>query len=211
MRRSIVPEKTPLTFADYFKLTADAEELVGHFGYSLAVRPCELPGRVLDTEDVRALKRRLEEYIPYVSLTTETARREFLIAPVLFQAVEHTHARLRVEYPLEVDDQLKGTVDYFLEAPKGEMLVVEAKQGDLQRGFNQLAVELIALDRWTAGEDGPETLWGAVSLGDVWRFGFLERQDKRLTQDLNHFGVPEDLERLLGILVAVLLGSEELS
>jgi hypothetical protein len=62
------------------------------------------------------------------------------------------------------------------------MLVVEAKQGDLQRGFNQLAVELIALDRWMEEEPEPTTLWGAVSVGDVWRFGFLERKERRLAQ-----------------------------
>jgi hypothetical protein len=31
----------------------------------------------------------------------------------------------------------------------GKLLVVEAKNADLARGFTQLAVELIAIDVWT--------------------------------------------------------------
>lgn len=66
------------------------------------------------------------------------------IAPILFDVVYHTHSRLSIEYPLNVTNQLKGTLDYYLHAG-GNFLVVEAKRADLDRGFNQLAVELIAL------------------------------------------------------------------
>ncbi len=43
-------------------------------------------------------------------------------------------------------------------------------------------------------------------MGDVWRFGFFKRQERHLTQDLNLYRVPEDLERLIGTLVAILIG-----
>ncbi|MCP4660199.1 MAG: hypothetical protein GY856_32765 [bacterium] len=205
MPRPLVPEGASFTFADFFKLRVDAREVVAHFGCTMVVKPCELPHKELDREALAAMKSRMEQDLPFVSLTSETARREFLIAPVIMEAVHHTHAHVQVEYPLEVDEQLKGTVDYFLRAPQGEMLVVEAKQGDLQRGFNQLAVELIALDRWLE-ETEPKTLWGAVSMGDAWRFGFLDREAALLTQDLHLYPVPDDLERLLGILVAILGG-----
>ncbi len=205
MPRPLIPEGSSFTFADYFKLSADAYEVAGHFGYTFSTKPCDLPSRELDSAALSAMKRRLEQDLPFVSLTSETARREFLIAPVLIEAVHYTQARIRVEVPIEVDDQLKGTLDYLLRGQRGEILVVEAKQGDLQRGFNQLAVELIALDRWTE-EAEPETLWGAVSMGDVWRFGFLEREAKHLTQDLHLYRVPEDLGTLLGSLVGILSG-----
>ncbi len=205
MLKPIIPEGVSLTFADYSKLTADANDIVAHFGYTFAVKPCDVPHSKLDSDDLAAMKRRMEEDLPFVSLTNETARREFLIAPVLLEAVHRTHARIQVEIPLEVDDQLKGTLDYLLRAPRGQLLVVEAKQGDLQRGFNQLAVELIALDRGM-GENQLETLWGAASIGDVWRFGFLERKPKHVTQDLHLYVVPDNLEKILGVLVAALGG-----
>ncbi len=61
------------------------------------------------------------------------------------------------------------------------------------------------MDQWIEEPD-PEPLWGAVSMGDAWRFGFLKRQEKHLTQDLNLYRVPQDLERLVGTLVAILTG-----
>jgi hypothetical protein len=92
-------------------------------------------------------------------------------------------------------------LDYYLYADH-KLLVVEAKNADLARGFTQLAVELIALNEWS-DSDTP-ILQGAVSTGDVWQFGLLNRQDKQITQDLNLYRVPADLEELLRILVASL-------
>ncbi len=208
MRKPLVPAGASLTFADYFEITADAEDVAAHFGYSFTAEPCTLPTKNLESDHIAVMKTRLEQDLPFVSLTNEVARREFLIAPVLFEAVHHAHARVRLEYPVEVNQQLKGTLDYFLTA-RNNILVVEAQQGDLQRGFNQLAVELIAVDQWIEEPD-PETVWGAVSMGDVWRFGFLRRQEKHLTQDLNLYSVPQDLERLVGTLVAILTAERNL-
>ncbi len=203
MPTSILPEGAVTTFADYFKLNADIAEILGAFDYSYRIEACELPRERLDDRRLTDLKRRLEESFPHVSLTSEPARREFLIAPVLMEAAHFADARIRVEFPLEVDDRLKGTLDYFIRAAQHNMLVVEAKNGDLTRGFAQLAVELVALDRWAA--DSPEPrLYGAVSVGDVWKFGFLDRADRVLTEDLNTYSVPTDVENVVGTLVAVL-------
>jgi len=191
------------TFADYFKMNAEIDDVLAHFGYSFVAKMCTLPSRELDRACLVDVRSRLEESLPYLSLSNETARREFLISPVLLETVRHSHAKLRVEYPLEVNDQLKGTLDYFLRA-KHNVLIIEAKNADLQRGFTQLAVELVALDRWFGDEEAEELLYGVVSTGDAWRFGFLEREAQRVTLDLNHYRVPADFEELVGILVAIL-------
>ncbi|MBC6420523.1 MAG: hypothetical protein GDA43_02440 [Hormoscilla sp. SP5CHS1] len=62
--------------------------------------------------------------------------------------LHYTQAQLRIKYPLKVNDRLKGDLDYYLYT-RSIILVVEAKNADLSRGFTQLAVELIALDIWT--------------------------------------------------------------
>jgi hypothetical protein len=134
-------------------------------------------------------------------LNNETARREFLIAPILLEVVHYTHARIKVEFPLVVNEQLQGTLDYYLQA-QSNLLIIEAKNADLQRGFTQLAAELVAIDQWLESEQ--PLLYGAVSIGNVWQFGVLDRAAKHVTQDLNLYRVPADLEELLGILVAVL-------
>jgi len=82
------------------------------------------------------------------------------------------------------------------------MLIIEAKSADLQRGFTQLAVQLIAPDRCT---DSPEDkLYGAVSIGDLWQFGILCRQSKQIIQDIIFYQVPADVEKLLHILMGIL-------
>ncbi len=161
MNAPILPEAAGITFADYFKLAADIEDILGSFGYSYRFESCELSRHEIDRKRLADVKAHLEDFLPHTSLTSEVARREFLIAPVLMEVVRQTDAKIKVEYALEVEERLKGTLDYFLRATHN-MLVVEAKQGDLQKGFKQLAVELVALDRWA--EDAPENrLYGAVS------------------------------------------------
>lgn len=59
-----------------------------------------------------------------------------------------TQTQLNIEYPINVSEQLKGSFDYYISS-SNSLLVVEAKQSDLSRGFTQLAIELIALDQWT--------------------------------------------------------------
>lgn len=204
MKAPILPEGAKATFADYFKLNADIEDILALFDYSFRVKSCELPRKQLENGHLSEIKRHLERSIPLVSLTNEIARREFLIAPVLIEVALHTGARIKVEFPLAVDDRLQGTLDYFLRARRN-FLVVEAKNADLSRGFTQLAVELVALDRWA--DDSPEPrLYGAVSVGDIWKFGFLDREEKRITEDLTTYSVPRELERVMEILIAVLSG-----
>jgi hypothetical protein len=65
----------------------------------------------------------------------------------------------------------------------------------------QLAAELIALDAWIDSET--PILYGAVTTGEDWRFGVLERTVKQVTQDITLYRVPENVEQLLRILVAI--------
>ncbi len=44
----------------------------------------------------------------------------------------------------------------------------------------------------------------AVSTGNVWQFGILERANKRLIQDFNLYRVPADVEILLRALIGIL-------
>jgi len=197
----MIREKTSYTFSDFFNMGIEAEDVAAYFGYAFQARNVTLPKTTRLLERVNDLKNRIEEGMPYVSFINEAARREFLIAPVLLELVHYTHTKIKVEYPITVNDQLKGTLDYYLQA-KNNLLVIEAKNGDLTRGFAQLTVELIALDQW--GKTETPTLFGAVSMGDIWRFGILDRPSKALTQDLNLFRVPADLDELMSILVGIL-------
>lgn len=203
MQPMVIAERGTYTFSDYFKLNLEVEDVLAYFGYGFVVQNVALPQTAVNPQRVRDLTTRLEESLPFISLSNETARREFLIAPVIAELVYYTHAKVRVEMPVTVSQQLQGTFDYFLQAGQ-QLLVVEAKKGDLQNGFTQLAVELVALDKLEKSDE--KLLYGAVSMGNAWQFGLLDRQAKRVTQSLTLYRVPDDLETLLEILVAILKG-----
>jgi hypothetical protein len=153
------------------------------------------------SNNLSLLLQRLEEAIMRVNLTSESARQQVLIAPVLLEVAQVTESIINIEYPIEVNQYLKGDLDYYIQS-SNHVLVVEAKQADLTRGFTQLAVELIALDGWI--DNNEPILYGAVTTGDIWQFGSFTRESKTISQDLMLYRVPTDLETLFNILVGIL-------
>lgn len=199
MKRKIIDPNLSYSFSDYFKLNADTEEVLAYFNLLFEVEKLDLPQTPKEIERLDNLRTRLEENLAMVNLNNEVARREFLIAPVLSEIAHFTNGKIKVEYPIEVSQQLRGTLDYLVRA-NNNFLIVEAKQADLTRGFTQLAVELVAFSEW----EDKDVLFGAVSIGESWRFGKFERQRKMVTQDLNIYNVPADLEKLTRILIGIL-------
>lgn len=204
IREPLLEPNRSYTFFDYFRLNQAVDEIAAFFGYSYERTRLSLPQAAEEIVDLDHLKRRLELSLKYVDMTNETARREFLIAPVLSTVIMQTDARIRVERPLYVSNELQGSLDYLLEL-HNLVLVIEAKNADMQRGFNQLAAELIALDRYLDPGAQPH-IFGAVSVGEVWQFARLERTAKHLAQDIALFRVPEDVESLLRVIIALLRG-----
>lgn len=202
-RAAIIQPEQSYIFSDYFKLNFAPQDILAYFGASLQRRSLKLPHYDGPLDRLSELKDRIEESLPRISLTSEMARREFLIAPVLTDVLHYTKAMLNVEYPVAVSNQLKGSLDYLLQNDQ-TFLVIEAKNEDLERGFVQLAVELIALDQWIDSEQ--PILQGAISTGNIWQFGQFNRQSREVTQDLDLYRVPADLDDLLRILVRILDG-----
>lgn len=201
MMEDMRPFSTIISFADYFRLNLDVETVLRHFGCSFASQNVVLPrfdGPIPWQDELYA---RISASLPYVSLTSEAARREFLIAPVLLDLARHLQVKIKVEFPIDSGEHLRGTLDYLLQAA-GQVLVIEAKNADLARGFTQLAAELVALDRLT--DAAQATLYGAVSMGNIWQFGLLDRMSRHVIQDLNLFRVPADLDGLIRTLIAML-------
>lgn len=137
------------TFDSYFELRFAPAEILADLGVKLQKTTIDLPVSPANEEQrdrIAALFDRLSESIRRTSLTSEAARREALIAPLLFEVAHLADAMINIEYPLEVNQYLKGDLDYYLQAEQ-HLLVVEAKNADLTRGFTQLATELIAIDQ----------------------------------------------------------------
>jgi hypothetical protein len=200
-RAPILSPEQAYTFSDYFKLNFAPQDILSYFGVALQRRALNLPRYAGTLDRLTSLKSRIEELLPRLNLTSEMARREFLIAPVLTDVLHYTDATLSSEYPVVVSHQLKGSLDYLLQNHQ-TFLVIEAKNEDLERGFVQLAIELIALDQWI--ESDQPILQGAISTGNIWQLGQFDRQSRQVTQDLNLYRVPADLEDILRILVSIL-------
>jgi hypothetical protein len=149
---------------------------------------------------IKELHRVIERNLQRVKLLSEDARKQAIIAPILLEVCEITESQLNIEYAISVSDQLKGSLDYYINK-SGSLLVIEAKQADLSRGFTQLAVELIALDQWINSET--TMLYGAVTTGEDWRFAIYKRQEKEIIEDIKLYRVPEELTELVRILVAI--------
>ena len=179
MSRSIFVPGKKYTFSDYFEFNNPIEEILTELGYSLQIADIALP---VDTEVDQGVIDRLQqsyyELLPKVTINSESAKREFLIAPLLYEVIRTADVKLQVEYPINVDDRLSGLIDYLLRA-KQELVIVEAKRGDLERGFTQLAAELIAIDK-SENPDLPQTIYGAITIGEVWRFAYLDRSKKTI-------------------------------
>lgn len=200
----IKPEQS-YTFADYFKLRFAPADILADLGCSLSRSRLNLTQYPHSLDFLADLRQRIEDTLPHISLTSEMARREMLISPIVIEIIRMTGADLNIEYPIEVSSQLKGELDYYL-FKEGSLLIIEAKQADLTRGFTQLAVELIALHCWLAQEENQAPiLTGAVTTGDIWQFGQYNPKIQEISQDLTLLRVPDDLEILMRILINLLI------
>lgn len=203
MARPILKPDRKYTFSDYFDLSSPPSEVVKEFGYTLRTENLQFPRGVPNQPAIVEMQALHAKIMPRINLNSEISKREFLIAPVLREVMLRSQAELYSDYSLEVSDKLSGSLDYLLRAAH-QIVVIEAKKGDLDKGFVQLAAEMIAVDQYYEGDDPSAELYGAVTIGEVWRFAVLQRPNKLLLRDLNTFGVPQDLHDVLSILLGIL-------
>jgi len=197
---TILQKDASYTFRSYFELSSDTDEIVRELGYRYAQERVVLPKTTAELTEIAELKRRIERVLPHVQLTSQAAKREVLVAPILTEVAAVCNQTLRFEYLLKVNNWLQGSLDYLIRG-ETQVVVVEAKRDDLTRGFTQLAAEMIAL---AMTEGAPEIIYGAVTIGSLWVFGVLDRNARLITQDIGGYRVPDDLEELMRVLVGIL-------
>ena len=196
----ILQENVNYSFRSYFELPNDPDEILAEFGYMLKQARLQLPQTSRSLEGLLELQQNLEAILPYVQLTSETAKREILVAPILTRVAIICQQVLRIEYSLKVNNFLQGNLDYLIRS-NHSLIVIEAKRDDLTRGFTQLATEMIAL---AMTEEPPTVIYGAVTIGNLWIFGRLDSDTFTITQDITSYAVPDDLDTLIKILVGIL-------
>ncbi|MDE5092846.1 MAG: hypothetical protein O4804_00880, partial [Trichodesmium sp. St11_bin5] len=110
-QHSILQENKSYTFGSYVELPDETEDILAEFNYNFKGAKFSLPTSHRQLKGLPELGRRIEESLPLVSLSSEAARPEVLIAPVLLQVARYCQCCLRIEYPLNINERLKGNLD----------------------------------------------------------------------------------------------------
>lgn len=165
------------------------------------VKPIPPPSWLLDT-----LARGSE-----LTISSEKARNEFIVAPVLLAAREVTGKAFVIysgaTFDVDPERELNGECDFILavqdrlpivQAPVVTM--VEAKKADIEDGLGQCVAQMVAAGLFNERRGrGGRPVFGCVTTGEVWQF-------LRLDGLVVTFDPPRrplaDLPGLLGVLAA---------
>jgi hypothetical protein len=159
------------------------------------------------------LTRTLAENIPLaVAISTEKARSELIIVPVLLEVRRQVRRRVSlfsgVEFTVDPSRGLSGVCDYLFSLSPEQLTievpvvaVVEAKNDNLKAGLGQCMAEMVAarLFNQQRGRELPR-VYGVVTTGSLWKFMSLEGDVVSL--DLREYPISE-LGRVVGILVSM--------
>jgi len=202
MKKTILEKNKSYIFSDYFKLPYSTRDILAELGYAFKLEKLELPKKQIDTLNCDKLRETFYKKLPHISLNSETAKRESFVSPLLLELLDYIDIEIDVEYTVNVSERLKGSIDYLIHSSQ-EFIVIEAKNSEVDKGFTQLAVEMIAIESYMS-DNKNNLLYGAVTMGDMWRFGVLDRKNKIIKKDIDAFLIPSDLEKLFAVMFGIL-------
>jgi hypothetical protein len=148
-----------------------------------------------------------------LSIKTEKARSEFIVAPILLECLERFDGRIKLfsGWTLDVDTAkgLTGACDFILDLSLSRyvmqmplMVIVQAKEHDIVQGIAECAAQMLGVRLYneTFGKKVPY-LYGCVTNGDSWEFLKLNGTD--LQRHPERIGINE-VGRILWMLVRCL-------
>ncbi len=185
-----------------FSLTIDeSKDLFAH------VPEADLPAVLTET---------LARYLPLaLNLSTEKARSELLIAPVLveFKLLHRDRISLFSGVDFSVDEAtgLKGRCDYILARSPEQLaltapvcVLVEAKNENIVAGIPQCLAEMVAARQFNERAGAAlGAMYGVVTTGVLWRFLKLEGTTARV--DSVEYPI-QSPRKIFGILTEIALG-----
>ena len=146
------------------------------------------------------------------AIGTEKAKSEMIVADVLVELREQLDLSISlfsgIDFNVDDESGLTGVCDFLislspvqfvLEAPV--IVLVEAKNDNLEVGLGQCVAEMVAARRFNA-EKGNEIprIYGATTSGSEWRF--LKLEGKKLYVDMAVYQIAQ-CEKILGILASM--------
>jgi len=177
----------------------------------------DLYATVLPVEISALLRETLAENVSLaLAISTEKARSEMIIAPVLIEARRQVNRQVSlfsgIDFTVDPQQGLYGVCDFMLcrspeqltiEAPV--VAVVEAKNENMKAGIGQCLAEMIAARLFNERKgDGKRAVYGVVTTGNNWKF--LQLDENTAHADRAEYHIKE-IERIVGILKGMLLGA----
>lgn len=144
-----------------------------------------------------------------VALSTEKARSELIITPVMMELRRKFRSEISlfsgVDFTVSPELGLNGVCDYLVSRTPEQLLVrspvimlVEAKNENLKVGFPQCIAEMVAAQQFNQQKGNQiESIYGVVTIGTLWRF--LRLRGNVVEIDLTEYYI-ESLDKILGIL-----------
>ena len=148
-----------------------------------------------------------------LAVTSEKARGEFIVAPVLMacRAILGRDLRIFSGARLDVDPDrgLKGECDFILARSESSqiiqaplMVLLEAKKGDVEEGLGQCAAQMLGARLYNEKEGkAVPSIYGCVTTGRAWQF--LKLMDNELLIHPEQLPIQE-LDKILWFLVQCL-------
>jgi hypothetical protein len=145
-----------------------------------------------------------------LNISTEKARSEYIIAPILAELWRLAHHQIGlfsgIDFTVDPSRGLAGICDFiicqsaeqlYVSAPV--ILLAEAKNEDMKRGYAQCIAEMLAAQRFNEQANIPiAKIYGAVTIGERWKF--LEIENSTVRIDIADYYL-HDLGKILGILL----------
>jgi len=165
------------------------------------------------------LRETLAESVPLaLEVSTEKARSEFIIAPVLAEVRRQLGGRVSlfsgIDFIVDSEAGLRGVCDFlfslsplqlFVQAPV--VAVVEAKNENIKAGIGQCVAEMLAAQRFNAARAAPlPAIYGVVTTGSNWKF--LRLTGTLVTVDQAEYTIGQP-EQIVGLLVAMIREAQE--
>ena len=150
-----------------------------------------------------------------VSINTEKARSEMIIAPILLEIRRKLNYLISlfsgIEFNVDPSKGLNGFCDFLMSNSPEQLFIstpilaiVEAKNENLKAGLGQCIAEMVAAQLFNQQEGNEiSIIYGAVTTGTVWQF--LKLENNVVSIDLTEYFI-RDIEKILGILIKAMNG-----
>jgi hypothetical protein len=156
------------------------------------------------------LKLTLAENIPLaLAIATEKARSELIIAPILVELRKLKDHKVSlfsgVDFNVDQTKGLNGVCDFIISKSAEQLtitapvvMLVEAKNEDMKRGYGQCIAEMLAARQFNLKENIVQNIYGVVTTGNNWRF--LQLAQNIVYIDSMEYYINQ-IDKIMGILL----------